>query len=57
MAPGKKSHYSKHYKMTENSLNSSFIKTMNSVDMPRSIISPIDESMPNAESDNINRES
>ena len=57
MAPGKKSHYSKHYKMTENSLNSSFIKTMNSVDMPRSIISPIDESMPNAESDNLNRES
>ena len=49
MTPGQVSHYSKHYKMGGNSLNSSYIKTMNSVDMPRSIISPIDESMPNAE--------
>ena len=51
------SQITKQFLMTGGSLNSSYIRTMNSMDKPRSVVSPIDESMPNAELSEPNRDS
>ena len=51
------SHITKQFLITGGSLTSSYIRTMNSMDKPRSVVSPIDESVPNAELSEPNRDS